>query len=53
MDWTVKEKAYLDGLAEDYGVDVTTVYALADMLGREELADGLINALEDASEYLY
>ena len=42
---------YLDCLADDYGVDVETVYALADLLGSEEDFDGLIVALEDAEMY--
>lgn len=38
---------YLQQLAEDHGVDVMDVYALADMLGESEDFDGLINAIED------
>lgn len=40
---------YLAGLAEDYGVDLDTVYALADLLGPNEDFDGLVTQLEDMS----
>ncbi len=43
-------REYLDSLAEDFGVDNTTVYMLASMLGASEDFDGLIVALEDAAE---
>lgn len=38
---------YLEGLAEEYGLPVETVFSLADMLGPNEDFDGLISALED------
>jgi len=38
---------YLSGLAESYGVDLDTVYALADLLGPNEDFDGLVSQLED------
>lgn len=38
---------YLSCLAEDYGVDLDTVKALADLLGPNEDFDGLVTALED------
>ena len=38
---------YLSCMAEDYGVDIETVEALADLLGQTEDFDGLISALED------
>lgn len=38
---------YLRQLAEDYGVDLDTVYALADLLGPNEDFDGLVSQLED------
>lgn len=40
-------KDYLNCLADDYGVDVDTVYALAGVLGANEDFDGLVSALED------
>lgn len=40
-------KDYLKGLAEDYGVDYTTVCYLASVLGENEDFDGLISALEE------
>lgn len=43
---------YLCGMAEDYGVDAETVFALADVLGEDEDFDGLIAALEDTEDYL-
>lgn len=41
---------YLNSLAEDFGIDKSTVYMLASMLGESEDFDGLIVALEDAAE---
>jgi hypothetical protein len=45
-------RAYLDSLADDYGLDRSTVYALAGILGPNEDFDGLICALEDAADEL-
>lgn len=42
--------AYLESLAFDYGIDVDTVKALADILGPSEDFDGLVTALEDYQE---
>ena len=42
---------YLKSLAEEYGADIESVYALAGMLGKTEDFDGLISALEDIAEY--
>lgn len=41
---------YLNYLAEDYGVDISTVYSLASVLGKHEDFDGLIAVLEDYFE---
>ena len=43
---------YLDTLATDFGLDRSTVYALAGILGPNEDFDGLICALEDAADEL-
>ena len=43
---------YLDSLADDFGLDCSTVYMMADMLGPSEDFDGLICALDDYSEEL-
>lgn len=43
---------YLDTLAEEYGLDRSTVYALAGVLGSSEDFDGLICALEDVADEL-
>lgn len=45
-------KEYLNGLAEDFGIDPGIVYMMADLLGPPEDYDGLISALEDYSEDL-
>jgi hypothetical protein len=45
-------RAYLDSLADDFGLDRSTVYALAGILGPNEDFDGLICALEDAADEL-
>lgn len=39
---------YLRSLSEDYGVDMETVMALANLLGPEEDFDGLVCQLEEA-----
>jgi hypothetical protein len=41
---------YLASLADDFGVSLDTVYALADLLGPNEDFDGLVTALEDYAE---
>ena len=44
-------KEYLQSLADDYGVDVDTVFAMAAMLGKSEDFDGLVTAIEDHCEW--
>ena len=41
---------YLENLADDYGVNRDTVFALAAMLGSSEDFDGLVTAVEDIAE---
>lgn len=41
---------YLDTLADEYGLEKSTVYALAGILGPNEDFDGLICALEDMAD---
>jgi hypothetical protein len=43
-------KHYLECMAEDYDLPLDVVLNLAYMLGENEDFDGLVNALEDASE---
>lgn len=38
---------YLECLADDFGVDLDAVKALADLLGPDEDFDGLVSTLED------
>jgi hypothetical protein len=45
-------RAYLDSLADDFGLDRDTVYALAGILGSSEDFDGLVIACEDAADKL-
>ena len=40
-------KEYLYSLAEDYGVDKSSVFMLATILGESEDFDGLVSAVED------
>ena len=42
--------AYLVSLADDIGVDIETVFMLADLLGPSEDFDGLVTSLEDYAE---
>ena len=43
-------KHYLISLAEDYGIDVQTVFVLASMLGESEDFDGLVTQLDDLAD---
>ena len=43
-------REYLVMLAEDYDIDLESVHLLARLLGPEEDFDGLLVALEDATE---
>ena len=43
-------KDYLNNLADEYGVDVQTVYHLARVLGSSEDFDGLVSAVEDHAD---
>lgn len=45
-------EAYLEDLANTYGVPLDTVMALANLLGPDEDFDGLITALEELDEGL-
>lgn len=42
---------YLDSLAEDFGIDKQTVYAMASILGSTEDFGGLVTALEDGEGF--
>ena len=44
-------KEYLYSLAEDYGVDKSSVFMLAAILGESEDFDGLITSIEDLEYY--
>lgn len=41
---------YLQSLSDDYGVSLTTVYALYNLLGDTEAFDGLVSAIQDIAE---
>jgi hypothetical protein len=42
-------KDYLENLADDLGLELDMVFAIADMLGPNEDFDGLVISLEDYS----
>ncbi len=44
-------KDYLQCLADEYGVDIGTVLAIASMYGENEDFDGLLTALQDIEGY--
>ena len=44
-------KYYLQCMAENYGIALDAVQAIADVLGPLEDFDGLISALEDVVDY--
>ena len=43
-------RAYLRALADDHGLPVSVVFALADVLGPTEDFDGLVSEVQDAAE---
>ena len=43
-------REYLESLAEDFGLDTSTVFAVASILGASEDFDGLLSSLEDLEE---
>ena len=45
----VNRAGYLQGLAEENGVDLDIVLAISDMLGPSEDFDGLVSMVEDAA----
>lgn len=45
-------RAYLENLADEFGIDKETVFMMAQMLGRSEDFDGLVCALEDEADRL-
>ena len=49
-EFTKERYEYLDGLAEEYGMDRQAVYAIADLLGPNEDYDGLVSELESLGE---
>ena len=40
-------REYLESLAEDFGLDTQTVFAVASILGASEDFDGLLSSLDD------
>ena len=40
-------REYLEDLADNFGIDVQTVFTLASILGSNEDFDGLVTSLED------
>lgn len=52
-EFTKERYEYLDGLADEYGIDRHAVYAIADLLGPNEDRDGLVTELEDFGEMLF
>jgi len=43
-------RSYLEALADDTGVDLHTVFVLAELLGPAEDFDGLVTSLEDYAD---
>ena len=51
FDVVSSRQDHLEDLADQYGVDIETVFALADLLGPNEDHDGLISALDDLTDF--
>lgn len=53
IEYILKERGYeskqeyIESLAAEYGYDYNDVAAVADLLGDDELFDGLVSVLED------
>ena len=50
-EWKSRNE-YIEDMADTFGIDYESAHALADILGDEELFDGFLTALEDASMML-
>lgn len=44
---TKERREYLQGLSDEYDIDLGVILPIAEILGENEDYDGLINALED------
>jgi hypothetical protein len=51
FDAVSSRQEHLEDLADQYGVDIETVFGLADLLGSNEDQDGLISSLEDLTDF--
>ena len=51
FDVVFSRQEHLEDLADQYGVDIETVFALADLLGPNEDHDGLISSLDDLTDF--
>jgi hypothetical protein len=51
FDVVSSRQEHLEDLADQYAVEIETVFALADLLGPDEDNDGLISALEDLTDF--
>lgn len=47
---TEERETYLTELAEEYGIDESIVFQMAEILGESEDYDGLVSSLEDYLE---
>ena len=47
---TAKRRKYLETLADDHGVEFTTVLEMAYLLGENEDHDGLVSAVQDMGD---
>ena len=52
-DGYANRKEYLISLADEYGVDVDTVFTLASVLGPSEDFDGLVSTIQDHADGYY
>lgn len=52
-EWTEEEIEHIEAIADECGVDMSSAYAMADLLGKDELYDGFVTAMEDAGMMFY
>ena len=47
MNWTKEQRKQIEEIADNNGIDLDIAYAIADMLGPDELYDGFVTELQD------
>jgi len=51
-EWTFEQRQHIEDTADEYSLDYNSAYAIADLLGVDEIHDGFITACQDAEYYI-